>query len=152
MAAHEYINDFFYFVVRADNAEGKEGLVCCSGVNIDRFAPLTKGRHSFASNPVIRGLQLVKHGISALALSRGAIPKFVRGTQCAGIVSTEETWYTELLVIEKAGNLSADEIIHFGAENLLEKICTGLRLERPLEGASTPGDMQTYLERLCKEG
>jgi hypothetical protein len=121
-------------------------------VNIDRFAPLTKGRHSFASNPVIRGLQLVKHGISAMALSKGAIPKLVRGTECAGIAPTAETWYVELLLIEKAANLSPDEMIRFSVGSLMEKIFTGLRLpHQPPEGLLAPDDLQVFLERLCME-
>ena len=152
MTPREYINDFFYFVVRPDNRGGKDALICCSGVNIDRFYPLTKGRHGLGSNPVIRGLQLVKHGISALALSKGAIPKFIRGNDCAEITPSGETWYTELLLIDKAAALSPDDIISFSVRNLMEKIFTGCRLEhQPPDKLLIPGQLQAFLETLCKE-
>lgn len=151
MIKHEYINDFLYFVILPDNRGGKDALVCCSGVNIDRFSPLTKGRHGLASNPVIRGLQLVKHGISALALSNGAIPKFVRGNDCAGIAPTEETWFTELLLIEKAAALSPDDIISFSVRSLMEKIFTGCRLQyRPPDKLPAPDELEVFLETLCR--
>ena len=55
--ARTYVNDFLYFVIKPD----QEDLICCSGVNVDRFTPITKGRHNPMSNPAIRGLQLIQY-------------------------------------------------------------------------------------------
>jgi hypothetical protein len=152
MKRHEYINDFLYFAVWPDDSRGKDALLYCSGVNLDRFSPLTKGRHGLASNPAIRGLQLVKHAISALALSKGAIPKFIRGNDCAGIAPTEETWFTELLLIEKASDLPPGDILNFAVRSLLEKVFTGLRLEhRRPDKLLGPRDLQKFFETLCRE-
>ena len=48
--AHEYINDFLYFVLRSDEKRGPNTLLYCSGVNVSRFSPITKGRHGIGSN------------------------------------------------------------------------------------------------------
>ena len=85
----------------------------------------TRGLHGLSSNPAIRGLQRVTHGVSSLALSKGATPKSVRGKDCAGIASTRDTWFTELLHIENAAGLHPDEIIMFAVTSLVGKIVTG---------------------------
>jgi len=64
----EYINDFLYFVIRPDKSKGAGILRYCSGVNVSLFSPITKGRHGMGANPSMRGLQLVNHGVRALAL------------------------------------------------------------------------------------
>ncbi|GBE03825.1 hypothetical protein BMS3Abin09_00748 [bacterium BMS3Abin09] len=73
--ARTYVNDFLYFVIKPD----QEDLICCSGVNVDRFTPITKGRHNPMSNPAIRGLQLIQYDIMALALKNGTTAKPVQG-------------------------------------------------------------------------
>jgi hypothetical protein len=149
--AHEYINDFFYFVVRPDRERGEETLLYCSGVNVSRFSPITKGRHGIGSNPSVRGLQLVNHGVRALALSKGATPKALRGKECAGLAPTEDTWYTELLLIENAADSFPDEMIGFCVTNLLGKIFHACMLEVALpESLPGPDELQLFLEAQCR--
>lgn len=119
---YEYINDYLYFVVRRSPNRGTDAWVYCSGINVTRFSKLTQGRHGLSSNPMIRGLQLLKHSISRLAIARGARPKLIRDKDCAGITPTPEVWYSEILLIEDVPvSLPADIIEHCIAE-LFEKI------------------------------
>jgi len=149
---HAYINDFLYFVVRPDEGRGKASLLCCSGVNIERFAPLTKGRHGLSSSPAIRGLQIVRLGLSALALSHGATPKTFRGKECAGLAPTTETWYVDVLLIENAPGSFPAEIIEFGVLELLGSIFKACGLEFILpDKLPEPGVLQEFIEEQCRK-
>jgi len=148
--AKEYVNDFFYFVLRPNEQRGPNVLLYCSGVNVSRFSPITRGRHGIGSNPSVRGLQLVNHGVRALALSKGAVPKALRGRECAGLAPTEDTWYTELLLIENAAESFPDEMIGYCVINLLRKIFNACMLEVPLPGELPgPRELQVFLEEQC---
>lgn len=145
----QYINDFLYFVIRPDQAMGT--ILYCSGVNIDRFLPITKGRHGIGSNPVVRGLQLVNIGIRDLALSIGATPKKTKRNDCAGIVPTRDHWYTEILLMEHAPASLPDEIIKYGAINLLRKLFKATLLEFQVpDTLPTPDALQEVIESLCR--
>ena len=147
-----YINDFLYFVVRPDEGRGKDSLICCSGVNLERFAPITKGRHGLSSGPAMRGLQIVRLGLSSLALSKGATPRTFRGKECAGLAPTTETWYVDLLLIENAPETFPAEIINYGVLNLLKSIFTACRLEIILpDKLPEPGELQKFLEEQCRK-
>ena len=100
--SREYINDFLYFVIKADENSANGDLICCSGVNVERFSPITQGRHNPMSNPAVRGLQLIQYDIMALALESGTIAKTVRGYKRKGLPPTEEIWSTESLLIKNA--------------------------------------------------
>lgn len=148
--SYEYINDFLYFVIRRDMSRGKDIYLYCSGVNIDRFHPVTSGRHGIGSNPALRGLQLVNHGVRALALSKGATPKRVRGNDCAGIAPTRDNWYTEVLGIENAPGSLPGEVIDYAVLNLLKKIFKACMLELQLpDTLPKAGELQELLEGIC---
>jgi hypothetical protein len=148
----EYINAFLYFVVRPDKRNGEDLLIYCSGVNVSRFSPITKGRHGIGSNPSVRGLQLVNHGVRALALSKGATPRAIRGDNCAGIAPTMDTWYTELLLIENAPASFPDELINYCVITLLRKIFNACMLEPQLPGSLLkPDELQLFIETLCSK-
>jgi hypothetical protein len=150
--ACEYINDFLYFVIRPAEDRARGALICCSGVNIDRFAPLTKGRHGLSSNPAIRGLQIVKLEVKTLALSKGASPKTIRGNDCAGIAPTKDTWYTEILLIEDAAESLPAEIMNYSVTRLLESIFKACMLEPRLPAKlPEPGELQELIEARCRE-
>lgn len=128
-------------------------MIYCSGVNVVRFLPITKGRHRPMSNPAIRGLQLVNLGVRALALSRGATPKSVRGNECKGIAPTKDIWNTELLMIKNASESLPDEIINYCVVNLLKKIFKAICLpevELP-DTLLTPDELQVFIENLCSQ-
>lgn len=152
MKTHAYINDFLYFVVRPDEGRGKASLLCCSGVNLERFAPITKGRHGLSSSPTIRGLQIVRLGLSALALSKGATPKTFRGKECAGLAPTTETWYVDVLLIENAPESFPDEIVNYGVLKLLDSIFRACRLELILpDKLPEPVALQKFIEEQCRK-
>ncbi|MGC2062568.1 MAG: hypothetical protein WA610_06285 [Thermodesulfovibrionales bacterium] len=152
LTRREYINDFLYFVVRPDESRGSGTLIYCSGVNLDRFTPLTKGRHGLSSNPVIRGLQIVRQGVSSLVLSKGGTPRIIRGKDCAGIAPTEDTWYSELLLIENASESLPADLIDFCVRSLFAKIfissTTELQLPDKLPG---PVELQQHIDALCRQ-
>ncbi len=127
-------------------------LICCSGVNISLFSPIAKGRHGIGSNPAVRGLQLTNLGVRDLALSKGATPISIRGSDCAGIVPTKDTWYTEQLAVESAPESFPDEVIDYSVRNLLKRIFNACMLELQLPDKSlTPDELQAFIETLCRK-
>lgn len=104
------------------------------------------------SNPAIRGLQLVNLGVRALALSNGATPKTVRGSECAGITPAVGSWYTEHLLIENAPESLPEEVIMYCVVNLLKKIFKAmclLEVDLP-DKLLEPRELQAFIENLCK--
>ncbi len=147
---YEYINDFLYFVIRKDKSGGEGSINYCSGVNLIRFSPITKGRHGLFSNPTFRMLQLVKHGVSSLALSKGATPKKIKGDVCIGIPPTKDTWYIESLLIECAPESLPVEIINYCAINYMRKLIKACHLPvEPPDKLPAPQELQSFLEDLC---
>ncbi len=148
--SYEYINEFLYFAISPDKSRSRAALIYCSGVNVFRFLPITKGRHGIGSNPAMRGLQLVNLGVRALALSKGATPRAIRGNDCAGIAPTKDDWYTELLLIENAPESFPDEMITYCVETLLKKIFKACLLELQLpDTLLKPDELQVFVESLC---
>lgn len=148
--SYEYINDFLFFVIRPDENRGRGAFIYCSGVNLFRFRPITKGRHGIGSNPAMRGLQSANHGVRDLALSKGATPKTIKGNDCAGIAPTKDNWYTELLLIENASESFPDEIINYCAINLLKRIFKACMLELQLpDKLPRPDELQEFIKTLC---
>ena len=144
---YEYRSDFLYFVLRPGSSGA---LICCSGVNMTRFSPITKGRHGIGSNPAIRGLQLVNLGVRDLARSQGATAKKVRGNDCAGITPAYDTWYTEILLIENAPESFPEEMIKYCVMNLLKKIFNACMLEVVLpDQLPGPDELRVFLEIQC---
>lgn len=150
LSSYEYVNEFLYFVVRPAKENGERALLYCSGINIYRFLPITKGRHRPMSNPAMRGLQLVNLGVRALALSNGATPKAIRGDFCSGNVPVGNGWYKDHLLIENAPESLPHEIIGYSVMNLLKKICKAILLDVNLpDKLLKPDELQDFLETLC---
>jgi len=147
---YKYKNEFMYFVLTPDKNR-KSVLLYCSGVNLSRFLPITKGRHRPMSNPAMRGLQLVNLGVRALALSSGAIPKADRGIDCRDIIPIMDGWYSERLLIENAPESWPDELINYCVINLLKKIFNAiyvLKVELP-DTLLSPDELQKFIDDLC---
>ena len=141
-----YINDFLYFVIKQD----KDALICYSGVNVDRFTPITKGRHNTMANPAIRGLQLIQYDIMALALKRGTNAKPFSGSRDSSLPPTREFWATDCLRIKNAPLSFADTIIDHCVVELLNKIDKGCTLEAALPDTVLSSEkLQTFIESLC---
>lgn len=150
---YEYKNEYLFFILKPYTREGKETLLYCSGVNVDRFLPITKGRHRPMSNPAIRGLQLVNLGVRELVLEHGATPKALRENenQCAGIVSPGNIWITERLLIKNAPEALPDNIISYSVTELLKKIDRAIMLQAELpDTLLEPGELQAFLDSMCR--
>ncbi|MBI4686371.1 MAG: hypothetical protein HY756_01065 [Nitrospirae bacterium] len=148
----EYKNEFLYFTVRSDEGRENNTIIYCSGVNYLRFLPITKGRHGLCSNPSIRGLQQLRHDISALALSHSATPIAVKGRECAGISPLKDAWYVEGLVIENAPLSLPEEIINYAPLSLIKKITNACLLDVAMpDKLPKPLELQAYLDELCSK-
>lgn len=150
--SHEYLNDFLYFVIRPDENSTNGDLICCSGVNVNRFTPITKGRHNPMSNPAIRGLQLIQYDIMALAIEHGTSAKPIHGYKCNELPPTEEIWSTECLIIENPPPSLADRILNHSVLELLRKIDRASMLGATLpDKLLRPDELQVFLKSMCDE-
>lgn len=140
----EYRNDFLYFVI----TPLKRGFLYCAGVNVTGFTPITKGRHGQGSNPVVRGLQLIRVGIMDMVLSEGGRSKRCN-MECAGLAPAMDTWYTEGLIVEDVPETFPAEAIRYSVINLMKKIANALRLEdRMPEDLLEPEELQEFIKKL----
>lgn len=149
--SYEYKNDFLYFIITPD--EDTEGaFLFCSGVNVDRFLPITKGRHNPMSNPAIRGLQLIQYDIMALVIANGATSKVVGGSKCTGMVPSKELWSREGLLIMGGDSSLPDKIIKHSVVELLKKIDKAIMLGASMPDTLLgPDELQVFLETLCRQ-
>ena len=142
-----------YFAFRPDENRGRGTFIYCSGVDLFRFLPITKGRHRAMSNPVLRGLQLVNLEARAMALSEGAVPKTIKGEHCTGIVPPSNGWYKETLLIENAPSSLPDKIISHCVVHLLKKTFKAMammEIELPAN-LLKPDELQVFIEALCEK-
>lgn len=150
--SHAYVNDFLYFVIKTDEESDSGDLICYSGVNVDRFTPITKGRHNPMSNPAIRGLQLIQYDIMALALKSGTNAKPIQGYRDKELPPTREIWSADCLRIENAPSSLPDIIIKHCVVELLKKIDKACTLEAALpDTLLSPAELQVFLESMCDE-
>ncbi len=144
-----YKNKFLYFIIRPVD---DKNCLYCSGINISRFLPLTRGRHRLGQNPVEKGLQSVNYGVRAVLISKGAIIKSTKGNSCPDFINKgADLWYTESFNIENCSHELAD-VISYAVLNLLKKIFTALMLDEKLpEGLPESSEVEYYLEDLCEK-
>lgn len=149
--SYEYINDFLFFQIKPDPGWSAGSYIYCSGADLFRFLPITKGRHGLDSNPAMRGLQLVNIGVRELALSKGAAIKPSRGG-CTGIARGNGGWYSERLLIEKAPASFPEEVINYCVINLVKKIIKACTFpDIAPEMLLQPDELQVFLESLCSK-
>ena len=150
--SREYINDFLYFVIKHDENSANGDLICCSGVNVDRFTPITKGRHNPMSNPAVRGLQLIQYDIMAIALENGTIAKPIQGYKSKGLPPTQEIWSTACLLIKNAPPSLPDKILEHSVVGLLKKIDRASTREATLpDKLLSPDELQVFIESMCNK-
>jgi len=148
---YQYVNEFLYFVIKPAVSRGNGAFMLCSGVNLSRFLPITRQRHGLASNPALRGLELVKIGVCDLALAKGALPKIIRQNDCAGLTPTDEGWFTEILLVENAPESFPEEVIDYCVMALLKSIFKACRLEVALpDELPKPEELQLFIEGVCR--
>ncbi len=143
----EYRNEAVFFSI----FDTPDGLVYCSGVNIERFLPITRGRHKSMSNPAIRGLQLVNLEIRSIALGEGAETETGRFGECSGLTPPDEFWYTESLLIKNAPDGFSDRVIEYAVVNLLKKIDKAIMLNAGMpEKLLPPESLMEFINELCR--
>jgi len=146
----EYINDFLYFVFLPYENTGDDAMLYCSGVNLDRFLPITKGRHRPLANPARRGLQLANLGVRALALEKEAAPKALKSNDCSEIVPKSDGWYRDKLLIENVHNSLPNDILDYVVLNLLGRVMNSCQLNANLpDKLPNPDELQLFLDSLC---
>ncbi|NOZ26105.1 MAG: hypothetical protein GXO94_08480, partial [Nitrospirae bacterium] len=144
----EYINKALYFVV----IPADKRLSYCSGVNIRRFLPITRGRHKAMSNPAVRGLQIVNHEIRSMAIEAGAAPRTTPLMECRGIAPTADIWYTESLLIDNPPEGFGERIISHAVITLLKKIDKAIMLKTSMpEHLLPPAQLEEFIEELCRK-
>lgn len=149
--SYAYINDFLFFEIKPDKSGGGGQYIYCSGADLFRFLPITKGRHGLASNPAMRGLQLVNMGVREMALLREVKIKPISGS-CAGIARTSGGWYSERLLMESAPASFPEEVISYGVINLVKKIIKACTFpDIAPEMLLRPDELQIFLESLCSK-
>jgi len=147
-----YVNDFLYFVIKPDQDSSNGDLICYSGVNVDRFTPITKGRHNPMANSAVRGLQLIQYDIMALALKNGTSAKPIKGYRCEGLPPTREIWATDCLRIKNAPSSLPDIIITHCVVELLKKIFKASTRETTLpDTLLSPAELQLFIESMCDQ-
>lgn len=147
--SYEYINDFLFFVIKPDQGTDSGSYIYCSGADLFRFLPITKGRHGLDSNPAMRGLQLVNLGVREMALSQQVTIRPVRG-DCAGMAHNSGAWYSERLLIENAPASFPEEVITYGVINLVKKIIKACTLpDIAPDTMLQPNELQAFIESLC---
>ncbi len=125
-------------------------MLYCSGVNLDRFLPITKGRHRPLANPARRGLQLANLGVRALALEQGAAPKAIKSNDCAEIVPKSSGWYRDKLLIENVHDSLPGDILNYVILNLLGRVMNSCQLNETLpDKLPNPQELQLYFGTLC---
>ncbi len=145
----EYINDFMYFVIKP--LEGKKHIYC-SGVNLTKFSPITKGRHRLGQNPAVKGLQTLNNDIRAILIENNATPETIKNLSCLQFKPLkEDLWYTESFLIHNYTEELSKKISEFAPKELLKKMFRAMLLNEPLTGSLSPKDMEKYLYNLSKE-
>jgi hypothetical protein len=147
-----YVTDYFFFSVKKDKKDGKDVLDYCSGVNLDLFLPMVRGRLGMGSNPITSGLLLLKYDLCGLARSKGATPRPELGTaKCEGIPLSEGTWLLETLLIENPSGMLPEEIVTFCVDSYFKRVAAfSLKKYEVPDSLLSPGDMQVQLDTLCK--
>lgn len=146
-----YITDYFFFSVTTGKQDGKDVLNYCSGVNLDLFMPLVRGRLGMGSNPITSRLQLLKYELCGLARSKGATPKPDQGNKCEDLKLSEGTWLMESVLIEDPSGMLPAEIVEFCADNYFRRIAAfSLKKYEVPDSLPSPGDMKTQLDILCR--
>jgi hypothetical protein len=141
----EYKNDFFSLVIR--EAKHRPGSYIFSmGLSLPKFNPIIWGRTGICSNAAFKGLQQLRADISYYALQRGIV------TKDAGIPAETgsgrgDGWYQEsALLIEDTSPEAVQEILAFGARDLVQTILTACQSDVKVPAGLDPEAMQRLLD------
>lgn len=142
----EYVNDFVYFVIKP--LEGEKHIYC-SGVNLTKFAPITKGRHRLGQNPAVKGLQSLNNDIRAIIIESKATPETVKNLFCQYVKPIkEDLWYTESFLIHNYSESLGEKIKNYAPSELLRKMFKAMLINEPIFETTSPEKLQDYLYNL----
>ena len=146
-----YSNKFMYFILNRDESDERSWLYC-SGVSMSRFLPVTRGRHGLASNPAMRGLQIVDLQLRKELIDHGARTEAVKGNPCDAVVPKEGDWYRQLLLIRDTDGQIVKELLGrcpLGLVNSVFKACRISDVELP-ETVPPASELESLLAEVCE--
>ncbi len=145
-----YANKFMYFILSSDPG-GTGSWLYCSGVSMSQFLPMTRGRHGLASNPAMRGLQIVDMNLCRDLNDCGAKISTVKGNPCDPLVPRIGDWYRQLLLIGDADGQMLKELVSRKPIELVRsvfKACMIVDIVLP-EAAPQADDFEAFLSDVC---
>ncbi|MCX8034260.1 MAG: hypothetical protein N3A00_02945 [Thermodesulfovibrio sp.] len=144
----EFINDFLYLVIKPFNDKKH---IYCSGVNITKFSPITKGRHRLGQNPAEKGLQSLNNDIRALVISNNAIPETIKSLSCPEVNPLkEDLWYTEAFLIHNYSEALGEKIKIYAPSELIRKMFKAMLINETVPEGLSPQELQEYLYRIAE--
>lgn len=145
----KFVNDFLYFIIEPTN--GKRHIYC-SGVNLTKFLPITKGRHRLGQNPAIKGLQVLNNDIRAILIENKAIPETVRNLSCQHVKPLDDDlWYSESFLIHNYNSELGEKIKNFAPSELLRKMFRAMLINESVPENLSSMELQEYLYYIAKE-
>jgi hypothetical protein len=147
-----YSNKFMYFILNIDETSAGSWLYC-SGVSMSQFLPITRGRHGLASNPAMRGLQIVDLNLCRDLNDRGAHSAVVKGNPCDPLVPKVGDWYRQLLLIGGAEGQMVKELVSHCPLELVRsvfKACMVPDVVLP-EVVLQANELEVFLAEVCEK-
>ena len=146
----EYKNAFLYVVIREESRLGPESYLYCCGINLSRFCRLSWRKGGICSNPVVRGIQLLRTHASRFAAKQGMIATRAEGVDSALITPHGEGWYHEdPLRLERTAPEKIRKLLEFSVMDLVRTVLVVCVPDARLPAAfPDSAAMQKYLESL----
>ncbi|MCX7988602.1 MAG: hypothetical protein N2647_04090 [Thermodesulfovibrio sp.] len=145
----KFVNDFLYFIIEPTNAKSH---IYCSGVNLTKFLPITKGRHRLGQNPAIKGLQVLNNDIRAILIENKAIPETVRNLSCQHVKPLDDDlWYSESFLIHNYNSELGEKIKNFAPSELLRKMFRAMLINESVPENLSSMELQEYLYHIARE-
>ncbi|GAQ94179.1 hypothetical protein TAGGR_1358 [Thermodesulfovibrio aggregans] len=132
-----------YFIIKPLE-DGKH--IYCSGVNLTKFSPITKGRHRLGQNPAVKGLQTLNNDIRAIIIENGASPETVKNLLCQHVKPiNEDLWYTESFLIHNYTESLGEKIKKFAPSELITKMFRAMLINESVPKGLSEIEFQQYL-------
>lgn len=147
-----YSNKFMYFIFQRDESAPATWLYC-SGVSMPQFLPITRGRHGLASNPAMRGLQIIDLYLRKELHDRGAHTANVKGNPCGPHVPQGGDWYRQLLSISDADEQVLKELVAQRPLKLVSSIFQACMVTDFVLPAAAPSadEFESFLAAVCEK-
>ena len=146
----EYKNAFLYVVIREEPGPGRDRFLYCCGINLSRFCRLSWKKGGICSNPAVRGIQLLRHHVSAFAAKQGMIVTKAKNNDAALITPHGEGWYHERpLWLKQAAPEKIRKLLEFSVMDLVRTVLVVCVPDVQIPTAfPDAAEMQKYLESL----